>query len=160
MASASGPALRRQIGLWSAVAIVIGQIIGSGIFRSPAGITDKLPGPFPLLVVWTAGGVFALCGALSLAEVAADKKALLDRIRQVNGQSDPDGKMTPEQQQAKAQQAAIAKQKFDAEMGKLTSEIKRTTSQGAKFDADTMLVKVTALYEEPKLPPCWANLRP
>ena len=71
MASGSGPALRRQIGLWSAVAIVVGQIIGSGIFRSPAGITDKLPGPFPLLVVWTAGGIFALCGALSLAEVAS-----------------------------------------------------------------------------------------
>jgi APA family basic amino acid/polyamine antiporter len=71
MASGTGPALRRQIGLWSAVAIVIGQIIGSGIFRSPAGITDKLPGPFPLLVVWTAGGIFALCGALSLAEVAS-----------------------------------------------------------------------------------------
>jgi len=71
MASGSGPALRRQIGLWSAVAIVIGQIVGSGIFRSPAGITDKLPGPFPLLLVWTAGGIFALCGALSLAEVAS-----------------------------------------------------------------------------------------
>ena len=71
MASERAPALRRQIGLWAAVAIVIGQIIGSGIFRSPAGITDKLPGPFPLLVVWSAGGIFALCGALSLAEVAS-----------------------------------------------------------------------------------------
>lgn len=65
------PALARRIGLWSAVAVVIGSTIGSGIFRSPAGIADKLPGPLPMLAVWAAGGVFALCGALTLAEVAS-----------------------------------------------------------------------------------------
>ena len=64
-------ALERRIGLWSAVAVVIGSTIGSGIFRSPAGIADKLPGPLPMLAVWAAGGVFALCGALTLAEVAS-----------------------------------------------------------------------------------------
>lgn len=62
--------LPRQLGLWSAIAVVIGTTIGSGIFRSPAGIAEKLPGPFPLLTVWVVGGVFALCGALTLAEVA------------------------------------------------------------------------------------------
>jgi basic amino acid/polyamine antiporter, APA family len=61
--------LRRELGLWSAVAVLIGSTIGSGIFRSPAGITDKLPGPLPLLSVWVAGGLFALCGALTLAEL-------------------------------------------------------------------------------------------
>src|SRR5512140_926083 len=65
------PALERRIGFWSAVAVVIGSTIGSGIFRSPAGIADKLPGPLPMLAVWAAGGVFALCGALTLAEVAS-----------------------------------------------------------------------------------------
>ena len=45
-------ALPRRIGLWSAIAIVIGSIIGSGIFRSPAGIAAKLPGPLPMLAVW------------------------------------------------------------------------------------------------------------
>ena len=63
------PALRRQLGLWSAVAVLIGSTIGSGIFRSPAGIADKLPGPLPLMAVWVAGGLFALCGALTLAEL-------------------------------------------------------------------------------------------
>src|SRR5512140_3923491 len=63
--------LERRIGLWSAVAVVIGSTIGSGIFRSPAGIADKLPGPLPMLAVWAAGGVFALCGALTLAEIAS-----------------------------------------------------------------------------------------
>ncbi|MEA3245472.1 MAG: amino acid permease [Gemmatimonadota bacterium] len=62
--------LQRRIGLWSAIAVVIGSTIGSGIFRSPAGIADKLPGPLPLLSVWVVGGIFAMCGALTLAEIA------------------------------------------------------------------------------------------
>ncbi|MFL5479488.1 MAG: amino acid permease, partial [Gemmatimonadaceae bacterium] len=62
--------LPRRLGLWSAVAVLVGSTIGSGIFRSPAGIADKLPGPLPLLAIWLTGGVFVLCGALTLAEVA------------------------------------------------------------------------------------------
>ncbi len=62
--------LPRKIGLWSAVAVLVGSTIGSGIFRSPAGVATKLPGPFPMLTVWAVGGLFALCGALALAEVA------------------------------------------------------------------------------------------
>ena len=50
--------------------MLVGSTIGSGIFRSPAGITDKLPGPLPLMAVWVAGGLFALCGALTLAELS------------------------------------------------------------------------------------------
>jgi len=63
--------LPRRIGFWTGVAILIGSTIGSGIFRSPAGIADKLPGPLPLLAVWVMGGLFALCGALTLAEAAS-----------------------------------------------------------------------------------------
>src|SRR5512132_4327312 len=66
----SSDGLPRRIGLWSAVAVLVGSTIGSGIFRSPAGIADKLPGPLPLLAIWVTGGLFALCGALTLAEVA------------------------------------------------------------------------------------------
>ncbi len=69
--SGEAPALARRIGLWSAVAVVIGSTIGSGIFRSPAGIAAKLPGPLPMLAVWAAGGLFAVCGALTLAEIAS-----------------------------------------------------------------------------------------
>src|SRR6478672_12901703 len=53
--SEGSASLRRQLGLWSAVAVLIGSTIGSGIFRSPAGIADKLPGPLPLMAVWIAG---------------------------------------------------------------------------------------------------------
>jgi amino acid transporter len=64
------PGLQRQLGLWSAVAVLVGSTIGSGIFRSPAGIADRLPGPLPMMAAWVTGGLFALCGALTLAEVA------------------------------------------------------------------------------------------
>jgi len=64
--------LKRQLGLWSAVAVLIGSTIGSGIFRTPAGIAAKLPGPLPLMSVWVAGGLFALCGALTLAELSGE----------------------------------------------------------------------------------------
>ncbi len=63
--------LQRKLGVWSATAVVIGSTIGSGIFRSPAGIADKLPGPLPMMAVWIAGGIFAMCGALTMAEVAS-----------------------------------------------------------------------------------------
>jgi amino acid transporter len=62
--------LPRTLGLFSAIAVVIGTTIGSGIFRSPAGIADKLPGPGPLLSAWAVGGLFAMCGALTYAELA------------------------------------------------------------------------------------------
>src|SRR3990170_4003929 len=71
MSATPKPVLARQLGIWSAVAVVIGSTIGSGIFRSPAGIADKLPGPLPMMTVWVAGGIFALCGALTMAEVAS-----------------------------------------------------------------------------------------
>ena len=64
--------LPRRIGLWSAMAVVIGSTIGSGIFRSPAGIADRIPGPGPLLAIWILGGLFALCGALTLAEISSE----------------------------------------------------------------------------------------
>ena len=64
-------ALPRRLGYWSAVAVLVGSTIGSGIFRSPAGIADRLPGPLSLAIVWVAGGLFALCGALTLSEVGS-----------------------------------------------------------------------------------------
>ena len=70
MSATPAPTLRRQLGLWSAIAVLVGSTIGSGIFRSPAGIAQKLPGPLPLMAVWVAGGIVALCGALTLAEIA------------------------------------------------------------------------------------------
>src|ERR1700752_1630992 len=63
--------LPRTLGLWSSVALVVGITIGSGIFRSPAGIAQKVPSPTLVIALWIAGGLITLCGALSLAELAA-----------------------------------------------------------------------------------------
>src|SRR5436189_2071452 len=63
--------LPRTLGLWSSVALVIGITVGSGIFRSPAGIAQKVPSPALMLTLWVGGGLITLCGALSLAELAA-----------------------------------------------------------------------------------------
>ncbi len=51
--------------------MVIGTTIGSGIFRSPAAVADRLPAALPLVSVWVVGGCLALCGALTLAEVGS-----------------------------------------------------------------------------------------
>src|SRR5437867_4152439 len=63
--------LPRRLGLWSSVAIVIGITIGSGIFRAPAGIAQKVPSPTLMIGLWILGGAVTLCGALSLGELAA-----------------------------------------------------------------------------------------
>src|SRR5580765_2148283 len=61
--------LPRQLGLWSAIAVVVGITIGSGIFRAPAGIARLVPNPLAILGLWALGGVLSLCGALSFAEL-------------------------------------------------------------------------------------------
>ena len=53
------------------MALVVGITIGSGIFRSPAGIARLAPNPLVMLGLWIGGGIVTLCGALSLAEIAA-----------------------------------------------------------------------------------------
>src|SRR5438874_10387442 len=63
--------LPRTLGLWSSVALVVGITIGSGIFRTPAGIARLVPDPRLMLTLWVVGGFVTLCGALSLAELAA-----------------------------------------------------------------------------------------
>ena len=66
-----GDRLPRRLGLWSAVAVLVGSTIGSGIFRTPASIAARVPQPLPMLGVWVLGGALALCGALTYAELAA-----------------------------------------------------------------------------------------
>jgi len=63
--------LARRLGFWSAIGIVIGVTIGSGIFRTPAVIAARVPDPTLMLAVWLLGGAISLCGALSVAELAA-----------------------------------------------------------------------------------------
>jgi amino acid transporter len=66
-----GDRLPRRLGLWSAVAVLVGSTIGGGIFRTPAVIAQRVPAPGLMLSVWVVGGLLALCGALTYAELAA-----------------------------------------------------------------------------------------
>ena len=63
--------LPRRLRFWGSVGIVVGLTIGSGIFRTPAVIAERVPDPTLMLGVWLAGGLISLCGALSVAELAA-----------------------------------------------------------------------------------------
>jgi amino acid transporter len=65
-----GERLPRHLGLWSAVAVLIGSTIGSGIFRVPATVAERLQYPGPVFLAWAIGGLIALFGALTLAELA------------------------------------------------------------------------------------------
>lgn len=66
-----GERLTRRLGLVSAVAVLVGSTIGSGIFRVPASVAGRITEPGPFLLAWAIGGLIALCGALTYAELAA-----------------------------------------------------------------------------------------
>ena len=63
--------LKRQIGVRTATALVVGEVIAVGIFLTPAGMAKDLGSPMLMLVVWLAMGVMTLCGALCYGELAA-----------------------------------------------------------------------------------------
>jgi basic amino acid/polyamine antiporter, APA family len=66
-----GERLPRTVGLFPSIMVLIGITIGSGIFRVPATVARTLGAPGPVLLAWVLGGVLALFGALTLAELAA-----------------------------------------------------------------------------------------
>jgi APA family basic amino acid/polyamine antiporter len=63
--------LRRDLGLWGAVAIVVGTVIGSGIFLVPKAMILQVGSPAMVFAVWVFGGILTLFGALTYAELAA-----------------------------------------------------------------------------------------
>jgi APA family basic amino acid/polyamine antiporter len=66
----SSEPLRREIGLFGAVMLVMGGIIGAGIFRNPALVAKSLHAPPMILLVWCIGGVIGLLGGFVYAELA------------------------------------------------------------------------------------------
>jgi len=77
--SESQPKLARQIGLFDATMIVMGGIIGAGIFINPYVVAQRVNSPLLILSVWVAGGVIAILGAFIYAELG-------DRMPEVGGQ--------------------------------------------------------------------------
>ena len=66
------PAARppRQLGLFDATMLVMGGIVGAGIFANPSEVAHRVHTPFLILGVWVLGGLLAMCGAFIWAELA------------------------------------------------------------------------------------------
>jgi amino acid transporter len=65
------PTLTRVLGPWTATAIVVGTVIGTGVFKKPQAVAEHVSQFGVVAVIWTLGGVLALIGALAYSEVAA-----------------------------------------------------------------------------------------
>src|SRR5437667_1304793 len=61
---------RQQLGLFDATMIVVGGIVGAGIFANASEVAHRVHTPFLILGVWVLGGVFAMWGAFIWAELA------------------------------------------------------------------------------------------
>jgi APA family basic amino acid/polyamine antiporter len=70
-AAAGQPELLRSLGAWGAISIVVGTIIGSGIFLVPKTMVSEVGSPSLVLMVFVVGGLLSLCGALTYAELGA-----------------------------------------------------------------------------------------
>jgi APA family basic amino acid/polyamine antiporter len=62
---------KQLLGLFDFTMIVVSLVIGMGIFRTPANVAAASPTPFVFFLAWFAGGVVALCGALTYAEIGS-----------------------------------------------------------------------------------------
>ncbi len=58
------------LGMWDAVAIIVGIVVGTAIFKSPTMVFQNVSGPRAALGIWAAGGLLSLIGALCYAELA------------------------------------------------------------------------------------------
>ena len=63
--------LKRQLGLFDSSMMVIGIVIGSGIFMTTGLMADALPSASLILIVWILGGIQMIAGALTFAELGA-----------------------------------------------------------------------------------------
>ncbi len=62
---------RRQVGVWQAISVCVGMVIGAGIFKSPALVAANVDSELTMLLAWAFGGAMSLAGALCFAEMAA-----------------------------------------------------------------------------------------
>jgi basic amino acid/polyamine antiporter, APA family len=67
----TAPQLQRGLGLVDCILLVVGSMVGSGIFLTTGQIAGALPAPWLILLAWLIGGLMALAGALTYAELGA-----------------------------------------------------------------------------------------
>ena len=63
------PSLKRQLGLAAVAAIVMGNMLGSGVFFTPGELAAVAQRPWQVHFIWALSGIITLCGALTLAEL-------------------------------------------------------------------------------------------
>lgn len=63
--------IKPKLGLFDTILIVINLVVGIGIFRTPALVASKLPNVEMFFLSWLVGGIVAICGALTFAEIGA-----------------------------------------------------------------------------------------
>src|SRR5262249_34051896 len=62
--------LLKVLGVWFGIAAAVGNTIAAGVVRAPGDIAQQLPQVLPFFAVWIIGGLYALFGASSLAELS------------------------------------------------------------------------------------------
>jgi APA family basic amino acid/polyamine antiporter len=66
----SNAPISAQLGLWDAVSIIVGIVVGTSIFRNTAIVFDQSGSPWVTMALWLVGGLLAWCGAVCYAELA------------------------------------------------------------------------------------------
>ena len=62
---------KNSLSTWDAVALIVGLVVGAGIFRAPQQVAEYTSGPVSFLLVWLIGGLISLVGAMCYAELAS-----------------------------------------------------------------------------------------
>lgn len=115
------------------------QSLQQAAFESLMQLLQTLAPVAPQVVMALLDTVF------ELADIP-NKKLILQRVRTATGQSDPDEPMTPEQEQAKAQEQAIAKKQVESQLAQLDAEIAKAQATGKNLDAKSLETTMKALY--------------
>ena len=69
--NSSAEALRRQLGFSAVASLVVGNMLGSGIFFTPGELAAVARAPWQVYFFWGLSGLITLCGALTLAELSS-----------------------------------------------------------------------------------------
>ncbi len=86
----AGTGLLRELGLWDAVSLIMGIMIGSGVFLMAGSIAMELDSLAAVVGVWAFGGLLSLCGAVALSELerteaeSAKLRANLERLKELD----------------------------------------------------------------------------
>src|SRR4030043_1719008 len=63
--------LKRRLNLFDATLLVIGNVVGAGIFTTSGFLAGERPPPLLFIAIWVIGGLLTICGALTYAEMAS-----------------------------------------------------------------------------------------